>query len=102
MLKMTNIELELLTDIDMLNFVSRGLRGGTSFISHRYAVANNPLVPNYDVTKPLSYIMLLDANNLYGCAMSQPLPKSGFRFLTDKQLESLDIFTIADESKKAI
>ena len=53
MLKMTKVELQLLTDIYMLHFVKRGQRGGISFIGHRHAVANNPLVPNYDPSKPL-------------------------------------------------
>lgn len=100
MLKMTGVELELLTDIDMLNFVSRGQRGGISFIGHRYAEANNPHVANYDPEKPLSYIQLLDANNLYGWAMSQPLPKSGFRFLNDREIQKLDILAQPDDGPK--
>ena len=97
---MTKVELQLLTDIDMLHFVRRGQRGGLSFIGHRHAVANNPLVPNYDLSKPLSYIQLLDANNLYGWAMSQPLPKGGFRFLKERELEHLDILNIPDDNQK--
>ena len=100
MLKMTKVELPLLTYIDMLHFVRRGQRGGLSFIGHRHAVANNPLVPNYDLSKPLSYIQLLDANNLYGWAMSQPLPKGGFRFLKERELEHLDILNIPDDNQK--
>ena len=100
MLKMTKVELELLTDIDMVNFVSRGIRGGVSFVGHRHAVANNPLVSTYDDTKPLSYLMLLDANNLYGWAMCQPLPKGGFRFISEDELQSLDVMTIAEDSRK--
>ena len=49
-------------------------------VSKRYAKANNPLVPDYDASKPNSYIMYLDANNLYGWAMNKPLPKSGFKW----------------------
>ncbi len=49
-------------------------------VSKRYAKANNPYVEGYDSSKPKKYIMYLDANILYGWAMSKPLPKSGFRW----------------------
>jgi len=62
----------------MYLFVERGMRGGISMVSKRYAKANNPLVPYYDPSKPNKYIMYLDANNLYGWAMSKPLPKKRF------------------------
>ena len=96
MLRMSKVELQLLTDIDMLNFVSRGLWGGISFIAHRYAEANNPHISKYDPTKPLSYIQLLDANNLYGWAMSQPLAKGGFRFLKKSELQIFDVLNVSD------
>ena len=102
MLKMKKVELELLTDIDMLNFVSSGIRGGISFIAHRYAEANNPRVEGYDPSKPLSYIQLIDSNNLYGWGMNQPLPISGFRFLSDDELENLDVLKIPDDSPKGL
>ena len=80
LLKKTGVELELFTDHEMHMFVERGIRGGISMVSKRYAKANNPLVSGYDESKPNSYIMYLDANNLYGWAMSKPLPKSGFKW----------------------
>ena len=80
LLKKTGVELELFTDLEMHMFVERGIRGGISMVSKRYAKANNPLVSGYDESKPNSYIMYLDANNLYGWAMSKPLPKSGFKW----------------------
>ena len=61
-------------------FVERGMRGGISMVSKRYAKANNPLVQDYDPSKPNKYIMYLDANNLYGWAMSKPLPKRDFKW----------------------
>ena len=81
MLKMTGINLELITDIDMQLFIEIGLRGGISYIAHRHAEANNKYTRNYDLDKLSSYIMYLDANNLYGWAMSQPLPYGNFRWV---------------------
>ena len=80
LLKKTGVELELFTDHEMHLFVERGIRGGISMVSKRHAKANNPLVSDYDPSKPNSHIMYLDANNLYGWAMSKPLPKSGFKW----------------------
>ena len=56
------------------------MRGGISMVSKRYTKANNPLVPDYDASKPNKYIVYLDANNLYGWAMSKPLPKKNFKW----------------------
>ena len=78
--KKTEVELELFTDYEMHLFVERGMRGGISMVSKRYAKANNQYVPGYDPSKPTIYIMYLDANNLYGWAMSMPLPIRGFKW----------------------
>jgi len=80
LLKITGVELELLTDIDMHLFVEKGLRGGVCMVSKRFAKANNPQCPDYDSTKPKNWIMYEDANNLYGWAMMQPLPVRGFQW----------------------
>ena len=81
MLKMTKINLELITDVDMQLFIEMGMTGGISYIAHRHAEANNKYMKNYDPDKPSSYIMYLDANNLYGWAMSQPLPYGNFKWV---------------------
>ena len=80
LLKMTKVELELLTDIDMHLFMEKGLRGGVCMVSKRFAKANNPQCPQYDNTKPNSWIMYQDANNLYGWAMKQLLPMGEFQW----------------------
>ena len=65
-LKKTSIELELLTDYDMLLMVEEGIRGGICHSIHKHAKANNKNMKNYDESKESSYIRYLDANNLYG------------------------------------
>ena len=83
LLKKTGVELELLTDYDQHLFIEKGMRGGISMVSKRYAKANNPTGEGYDSSKPKSHILYLDANNLYGWAMSQPLPTGSFRWVDD-------------------
>ena len=126
-LKITRVELELLSDIDMLLMVEKGIRGGVSMVSNRYGKANNkymvdnskhtfvhfmlnciiyiinfitslkvPMINtryeksniNYNPSKPSKYIQYLDANNLYGWAMSQPLPTHGFKWMDKSELET--------------
>ena len=88
MLKTTGVTLELLTDINMAQMIEKGIRGGVSMISTRHSQANNKYMgTDYDPSKPSKYIQYLDANNLYGWAMSQKLPIGNFRWMTRKQLD---------------
>ena len=81
-LKKTGIRLDLLLDPDMLLMVERGIRGGITQSVHRWAAANNPYMGSeYDSSKPTRYLQYLDVNNLYGWAMSHPLPTGGFRWV---------------------
>ena len=80
-LKKTNIELELLTDYNMLLMVEEGIRGGICYSIHRYAKANNKYMKNYNNNEESSYIQYLDANNLYDWAMSKKLPVNGFKWI---------------------
>ena len=81
MLKMTCVELEKMSDIDMYLFIKKRLRGGISYIAKRCAKANNKYMKNCDPTKSSRYIMYLDMNNLYGWATSCYLPYGGFKWL---------------------
>ena len=102
MLKMTDIKLELMTDIDMFQFIEKGMRGGISYISNRYGKANNKYMKKYDEKAPSKYIMYLDANNLYGWAMSQYLPTGGFKWLTEKQINKINLAQYNEDSNKGL
>ena len=80
-LKKTGVRLELLLDPDMLLMFECGIRGGITQSVHRWAAANNPYMDEYDSSRPTKYLQYLDANNLYGWAMSQPLPTGGFEWV---------------------
>jgi hypothetical protein len=79
MLKKTEVKLELITDPDIYHMVEKGIRGEISTIMKRHAESNHKYLSDYDNTKEEKYITYFDANNLYGWAMSQPLPTRGFR-----------------------
>ena len=87
-LKIAKVRLELLTDYDMLMMVEKGIRGGVSMISTRYGKANNPYMKDYDPDQPTKFISYLDANNLYGWAMSKPLPTDCFRFMNNEEMKN--------------
>ena len=89
-LKKTNIELELLTDYDMLLMVEERIRGGICHSIHRYAKASNKYIKNYNKDEESSYIQYLDANNLYGWAMSKKLSVNGFRWLDSDEINEIN------------
>ena len=82
-LKMMGVKLELLTDTEMLLLFEKGIRGGMCNSIHNYAEANNKYMKNYDSSKPSTYLMYVDANNLYGYAMSKRLPIDNFKWETN-------------------
>ena len=82
-LRKTRVRLELLTDPDILLMFERGIRGGITQAVHHYTSANNPYIGDkFDPLEESSYLQYLDANNLYGWAMSQPLPTGRFRWIS--------------------
>jgi hypothetical protein len=97
-LKYTNVSLELITDPEIHLFIESSIRGGISVISNRYARANNPYLDDYDNSRANSYIFYVDANNLYGWAMSEKLPMKDFRFLSRDEFERLDFLKVPDDS----
>lgn len=78
-------------------FLERGTRGGISTITHRYARANNKCLKDYDPEQPSIFNIYYDANNLYGWAMSQPLPIGDFEWKTE--FEGFDMNEIADDAE---
>ena len=99
---MTKMQLELMTDIDMFQFIEKGMRGGISYIANRYGKANNKYMKKYDDKAPSKYVTYLDANNLYGWAMSQYLPNGGFRWMTEKQINNINLSKYSENNKKGL
>ena len=93
MLKMNDVKLEKISDIDIYLFIEKGLRGGISYIAKRFAKANNKYMSDYDSNKQLTFITYLDKNNLNGWSMSEYLPYGEFK-LFKKNVDELDIMSI--------
>ena len=74
----------------MLLMVEEGKRGGICHSIHQYAKANNKYMKNYNNNEESSYIQYLDANNLYGWAMSKKLPVNGFRWLDSDKINEIN------------
>ena len=78
-------EIDLITDIDMYLLIENSIRGGLSQISKRYAKANNKYIEGYNKSLVDSYLLYLDANNLYGAAMCSYLPHKNFKWSVDEK-----------------
>ena len=99
--KKSEIELELISDIDMLLMVEKGIRGGICHSVYRHAKANNKYMKNYDENKESSYLIYGDYNNLYGDAISRKLPVGGFKWIDDKSLIDEDFIKNYDDDSDA-
>ena len=89
-LKKIEVKLELLTDINMLLMVEKGIRGGICHAIRRYAKADNKYMKDYDKNKESSYLKYWFVNNLYGWALSQKLPVNKFEWIEDTSQLSED------------
>ena len=95
MLRMTKIELEIISDIDFHLFIEKGMRGGISNIAKRHSKIND-----CESSKEKKSIIYWDANNLYGWGMSNPLPYGEFNWLNEKEINKLDLDAIRENSSK--
>ena len=93
-LKVTGVNLELITDINMLLMIESGMRGGGCHVMHSYVEANNKYINNYDENKESSFLSYLDANNLYGCPMIKKRPVCSFMWI--KNVSRIDEEFIKD------
>ena len=82
-LKIKGIELELLTDVNMIFDYENGIRGGITRAICHYVAANNKCICNYDVSKESTYLKYPDFKNQYGWVLSQLLPLGGFEYIED-------------------
>ena len=89
--------LDLIGDVDMLLMFERGIRGGITQVVKRYTRANNKYMEDYNSNEPSRYLQYLDANNLCGWAMSQPLPTGGFRWVDIKPEEVKELSDREDQ-----
>ena len=88
-----------MTDYDMLLMVEEGIRGGICHSIHRYAKANNKYLKNYN-NEESSYIQYLDANSLYGSAMSKKLPVNGFKWTDNDKINEEFLKNYNENDKK--
>ena len=99
-LRMSRVGLQLITDNGMYNFIENSILGGISMISSLHAQANNPSFPDtYDANLPRQDLNYLDANNLYGWALSQFLPTHGFRLLQQEEISALRLPDLSDDDE---
>ena len=94
-LKMTGVKLEKISDIDKYLFIGKGLRGAISYITKRYAKANNKYTNDYDPKNESTFISYLDMNNIYGWAMSEY--HSYERFEQSKNIDDFDAMSISEK-----
>ena len=100
-LKISKVKLQLFTEEDMYLFIESGIRGGISTITKRFAKANNDRIDGYNPEEDVSHLLYIDANNLYGWAMSQLLPTHNFRWMDPDEVDGIieRIQEIADDSE---
>ena len=95
MLKITQVKLDLIKDINMWNFIEEGVRGGYCAVSKKLVIANNKFLQNFDPAQPSTYILYFDAVNLYGGVMETNLPYKDFYW--EEEPEKFNFFEKRDE-----
>ena len=88
-LKKTGVKLEILTNYSILLIVEKRIRGGICYVIHRYGITYNKYMKNHNKNKESSYLIYLDAKNLYGWTMSQKLPVNGFEL--EKSIQKCNV-----------
>ena len=101
-LKEAKVKLDLLTNIDMLLMVEKGIRGGICHSIYLYAKANNKNMKDYGKNKESSYLQYWDINNLYGWAMSQNLPVRNSKWVKDVSKSDKKFVTSYNEKSNNI
>ena len=99
-LKITDVELDLITDPSIYLMIESGIRGGLSYVANRHARANVPESPEYRPDEPTSYLAYWDCNSLYATCQTYDLPVGDFRFLTDEEIRSFDLFSVSAEAEQ--
>ena len=84
---MTKVELELLTDPEMVLLFETGIRGGITQCSKRYAKANNKYIKDYNSNEINSFLLYIDCNSLYGYSLADYMPISNFKWLNNQEIE---------------
>ena len=95
-----NDQILIVPDPGMYISFEKGMRGGVSYISNRYSKANNKYLKSYDPKQELKHIIYLDANKLYGYAVSKFFPTSGFKWIDPKEFD-VNKYT-SNTSKKCV
>ena len=101
-LKEAKVKLDLLTNIDMLLMVEKGIRGGICHSIYLYAKANNKNMKDYGKNKESSHLQYWDVNNLYGWAMSQNLPVRNSKWVKDVSKSDKKFVTSYNEKSNNI
>jgi len=97
-LKITDVELDLITDPDLYRMFESGIRGGLSYVCQRHARANFSALPDYRPDVPTSYLAYWDCNSLYATCQMYSLPVGNFRFLSDDEMRSFDVSSVSSDS----
>lgn len=99
MLLKTGVELELLSDLSMVRMIQSGIRGGVCMCSQRHAKANNKYMSDYNPQESDSFIVYTDCVNLYGYSMCHAMPHSDFKFLTQNEIDVLNVENVQDDNE---